>query len=682
MWSYAVLTFLSALLLFLVQPLMARAVLPWFGGAASVWTTSLLFYQALLFAGYAYAHLGRRLGLRRQALVHVAIVILSLLVLPITPAEAWKLSGPESPTWRLLGLLLASVGAPYVVLAGTTPLLHDWFGRETPDRSPYRLYAVSNAGSLLALLAYPTVVEPFMAVHRQAVVWSWVYGAFALGLAVLVLRTSRARAHASPRSDLAVATTSSPGPTPGELAFWAAAAACGTGLLMAITNTITMDVASVPLLWVVPLALYLGTLIAAFAGAYRRNTWGAFLVLSLAATSLLWAGGFALPVLVQILLGCGVLVSACMVCHGELARTAPPPEHLTIFYLAMAGGGALGGLGVAVIAPAVLSDFYEFPGFVLCAYALLLVAMRRDPASALRGRAASMAGVLLVSIGGAAAAAFVLPTMRTMEGTRSTVRNFYGVLRVQDRPAGIMSEMRVMRHGRIFHGAQYLDPIRSILPTAYFTAGSGAAQAIRSHPRRLSGDPLSVGVIGLGVGTLAAWSLPGDHFRFYEINPAAERLAREHFTFLDAAEGEVEVVLGDGRLMLERELAEAQGGPRYDVLIVDAFSGDAVPVHLLTLESLELYRRALSPGGVLVVQITNRHVDLERVVRGLAEAAGLQALRLDQAPTPDSGGIRNAWMWLADAETPAPEGIGATEPIQATPVLWTDDFSNLIVVLR
>ena len=681
MRSYAVLTFLSALLLFMVQPLMARAVLPWFGGAASVWTTSLLFYQTLLFGGYAYAYLGRRLGVRRQAVLHLSLVALSLFLLPVTPAEAFKPTGPESPTWKLLGLLMASVGAPYLLLAGTTPLLHDWFGRGTPNRSPYRLYAVSNAGSLLALFLYPTVVEPLMAVRRQGVAWSWVYGAFALGLAGLVWRI--AELPATEGSTTRVASgQSTPAPSRGELLFWAALAACGTGLLMAITNMITMDIASVPLLWVVPLALYLTTFVLAFGGAYRRTTWGAFLVLGLGATALLWAGGFALPVLIQILLGCGVLVAGCMVCHGELARTAPHAEHLTVFYLTMAGGGALGGLAVAILAPAVLSDFYEFPGFVLLAYALLLVAMRRDPDSVLRGRAASAAGISLLAVGVVAAAGFVLPTLRTMDGTIATERNFYGVLRVQDRPAGILSDMRVLRHGRIFHGAQYLDAERAALPTAYFTSGSGAAQAIRSHPRRRSGEALSVGVIGLGVGTLAVWSRPGDTFRFYEINPAAERLAREYFTFLRDAAAEVEIVLGDGRIMLEQELAAATGRPRYDVLIIDAFSGDAVPVHLLTLESLELYRRALAPGGVLVLQITNRHVDLERVVRGLADAAGLQALRLDQVPLEGSGGIRNAWMWLAAEGTPAPEGANVTDPTQATPVLWTDDFSNLIGVLR
>ncbi len=481
MRSYAVFTFLSALLLFLVQPLMARAVLPWFGGAASVWTTSLLFYQTLLFGGYAYAHLGRRLGMRRQALLHVSLVGLSLLLLPVTPAEVWKPTGPDAPTFRLLSLLAASVGLPYLLLAGTTPLLHDWFGRNAPDRSPYHLYAVSNAGSLLALLAYPMLVEPLMAVRFQGAAWSWVYGGFSLGLAWFAWRIALARGSTPPAATpTAIATA----PTVGELLFWGSLAACGSGLLMAITNMITMDVASVPLLWLVPLALYLATFILAFGGAYRRSTWGAFLVLGLGATAVLWAGGFALPVVVQILLGCGILVAGCMVCHGELARTAPRAEHLTVFYLTMAGGGALGGVAVAIVAPAVLGDFYEFPGFVLLAYALLIVAMGRDPRSALHGRGAWLRGVVLVSVGAMATAGFVLPTLRTMEGTLAIERNFYGVLRVQDRPTGLLSEMRVMRHGRIFHGAQYLDAERAERPTAYFTSGSGAARAIRSHPRR------------------------------------------------------------------------------------------------------------------------------------------------------------------------------------------------------
>lgn len=678
--AYAALTFSSALLLFLVQPLMARAVLPWFGGAASVWTTCLLFYQTLLFAGYAYAHLGSRLGLRRQAALHAILVGAAILVLPILPDPAWRTVGPEAPTLRLLGLLTVTVGAPYLLLAGTTPLLHAWFARTHPGRSPYRLYSVSNAGSLLALLAYPTVVEPFARVRTQEVGWSWAYGIFGVAMAGLAWRLWH-------RSRETEAATPDAGPTPvppngGDHAFWLALSAGGSALLMAITNTITMDVASVPLLWIPPLALYLLTFILAFAGWYRRATFGALLVLSLGAAALLWVGGFALPAGVQIGLACGVLFAGCMVCHGELAKSAPGGRHLTGFYLTMAGGGSLGGLLVAVVAPAVLSDFYEMPASVLAAFALMVAAMLRDPTSVLAGRGRAFALAALSVIGVGFALVFTSPALRSAEGTLETDRNFYGVLRVQDHPPGLFQEMRVLRHGRIFHGAQFLDPERHALPTAYFTSGSGVMQALTAQRSAAGGGPLRVGVIGLGVGTLAAWTEPGDALRFYEINPAAERLAREYFTFLADRPARVDVVLGDGRLALERDLDEA-AGPLYDVLVVDAFAGDAVPVHLLTLEAMGLYRRALAPGGVLVFQITNRHVDLERVVRGLAGAAGMSVVRVDHEADADQGGVRSSWMVVADLGVPIPPeqrapGGGASGP----PVLWTDDFSNLLAVLQ
>ena len=675
MRRYAAISLLSALLLFLVQPLMARAILPWFGGAASVWTTSLLFYQALLFGGYAYAHVGRRLGPGRQAIVHLVLLFATVVLLPITPSEAWKPVGAEAPTLRLLGLLTASVGGPYLLLAGTTPLLHDWFALEAPNRSPYPLYAVSNVGSLLALLIYPAVMGPLLPVSRQGVWWSWAYVGLVVASAWLAWRFLAAR----PQPATPAAVSDAPAPTLLDRTLWVLLAACGSGLLLAITNQITMDVAAVPLLWILPLAVYLVTFILAFAGLYRRGTWGALLVLGIGGSVLLWAGGFALPVAVQIGLGLGVLLAGCMVCHGELARAAPAPGHLTLFYLMIAGGGALGGLLVAVVAPIVLSDFYELPAFVIATYALLLVVMRRDAASAFAGRDRARSWAVLVSVLVLGAAAFVGPSLRRTAGTVAAERSFYGVLRVQDRPEGLLSEMRVLRHGRIFHGAQFLEPERSTLPTAYFTEGSGVALAIGGHAKRVAGEPLRIGVIGLGVGTIAAWGEPGDRVRFYELDPVAERLARTHFTFLAESAAEVDVVLGDGRLSLERDVAASPGQPLYDVLVVDAFAGDAVPVHLLTRESAELFRRALEPDGVIVFQITNRHVDLERVVRGLARAEGMEAVRIDQDPPRGTGAIPNSWMLVAEEGDDLPDGArtGARDP-----VLWTDDYSNLLRVLR
>jgi len=374
--------------------------------------------------------------------------------------------------------------------------------------------------------------------------------------------------------------------------------------------------------------------------------------LGLGAAVLFWVGGFALPAGVQVGLASAVLVAGCMVCHGELASSAP----------------------------AVLTDFFELPASLLATFALMVVAMGRDPESVLAGRGRRFALAALGSLWLAAALAFASPGLRNAEGTVEAARNFYGVLRVQDRPEGVFREMRVLRHGRIFHGAEYLDAERRAMPTAYFVEGSGVERALAARRARSAGEPLRIGVIGLGVGTLAAWTEAGDTMRFYEINPDAERLARARFTFLAAAAGAVDVVLGDGRLALEREV-EA-GSAAYDVLVVDAFAGDAVPVHLLTLESVALYRRALAEGGVLVFQITNRHVDLERVVRGLAGAAGLQAVRIDHAPAADGAGVASSWMVLAEPGTwiPAERRSPGSRPA-GPPVLWTDDFSNVLSVL-
>jgi len=692
MRSYAAVTFVGAFLLFLVQPLMARAILPWFGGAAAVWTTSLLFYQTLLLGGYLYAHLGSRLGRRRQALLHGALLLVTLALLPITPSPTPGVAADPAPAWHLLRLLTASVGGPYLLLAATAPLLHDWFAREAPGRSPYPLYAVSNVGSLLALLAYPTLVEPLVGVSHQGWAWSAAYGSFVLACAVVVWRVVR---HAGAEGTVAGPPRADGTPAPADVTLWLLLAACGSGLLLAITNHITLDVAPAPLLWILPLALYLLSFVLAFAGAYRRRIWGSFLVLALGAMALLWNWGFAFPASVQVAGSAGSLFVACMVLHGELAAGAPHARHLTRFYLTMAAGGALGGMLVALVAPAVLHDFWELPVLLLAAWGLQLAVLWRDPCSALHRGARPVRWAALLSVGALAAAAFWVPTLRRTRGTVATERNFYGVLRVQDRPRGVLHDMRVLLDGRILHGGQFLDPARRDRPTAYFTAGSGVALALALHPRRRAGHPLRIGVIGLGVGTIAAWTRPGDTVRFYELNPAVESFARRYFTFLHDAPAVVEVVPGDGRLSLARETRPPRAGPRYDVLVVDAFSSDAIPVHLLTREAAWLYRRALAGGGVLVFQATNRHVDLAPVIRGLAGASGLEALEITTDPPEGSGGISSTWFVLADdpafladvrarakARRPAGRGGAVERPTPADTILWTDDFSDLLRVLR
>ena len=683
MARYGSVTFLSASLLFLVQPLFAREILPWFGGAQSVWTTCLVCFQVLLLCGYLYAHWGRRLGIRRQAILHLALLILSLTLLPVVAAPAWKPTGTESPTWQLTGLLMTAVGGPYLLLASTAPLLHDWFGRQQPGQSPYPLYAVSNAGSLLALLAYPALVEPLFPVSSQATLWSAAYVTFVIACAWTALGVARAGAGASDNPVAGESGDRSPSPSRPDLVLWLALSACGSGLLIALTNHVTMDVAVVPFLWVLPLSLYLLTFVLAFAGLYRRSLWGSLLVLGLGAMTLLWNWGFALPFAVQLLGSASVLFIACMVCHGELARSAPPSPHLTTFYLTVAAGGALGGLLVALVAPVVFKDFWELPLFLLVSYALLVVVVHRDRGSAINALARPLSSAALVSVLVLATAGFVLPTVSRDRGTLATARNFYGVLRVQDAPAGMLVAERVLMVGRIFHGGQFLDPGRKREATAYFTAGSGVEMAIRRHPRRRAGESLQIGVIGLGVGTIAAWGQPGDSIRFYEINPAVDAFARQYFSFLADSEADVTVVLGDGRLSLERELTAARNRRLFDVLVIDAFSGDAVPVHLLTLESADLYLKALAQDGVIAFQVTNRHLDLARVVRGIAAARDMEAIEVSFDPPEGSGAIPNSWILLTKNERLLEEVLpNATPPDSERTVVWTDDYSGLFGILR
>ncbi len=684
MIPYTAVILLGAFLLFSVQPLIAKAILPWFGGAPAVWTTCMLFFQSALLVGYAYAHVTKRLAARTQAGLHIALLGLTLLLLPILPSPEWKPTGAESPTLRVLGLLLVTVGGPYIMLATTAPLVQDWFRRLVPGRSPYPLYAVSNTGSLLALLSYPFLVEVFLSVDRQARIWSVMYVIFAIGVAWLGVRLARANPPAPPieleSAGLPAQRSDFRGGMRARIAMWFLLTASGSALLLAITNQLTLDVAVIPFLWVVPLALYLTTFIMAFAGWYRRAFWGPMLLLALAAMVVLAVMGASAPILAQLMGGSLGLLAFCMVCHGELVRLAPEPRHLTAFYLAIAAGGAAGGFLVAIVAPAIFPDFWELPILLVATSALFLLSLYRDRSSSLSGGRMPAAWAGLGSILLLSGFAFLF-TGRDLSGSKvDTERNFYGVLRVVDQRNGF----RQMLHGRIVHGGQWLDEERRGMPTAYYGDSTGVGIAIHHHPLRTSGRPLNVGGIGLGAGTIAALSLPMDTVRFYEINPAVIRMARDWFTFLVDSPGEIEIVLGDGRLALERAVYTDGRRGRYDVLVLDAFSGDAVPVHLLTREASELYWRALTEDGVLAVHITNKHLDLKPVVYGLARDAGKQALVIQRRPP---GGPGSEWMLLSSSraflDAMAELGHWPAESTEGDRViLWTDRFSNLFRVLR
>jgi SAM-dependent methyltransferase len=672
---YAATIFLSSFLLFLVQPLIARLILPWFGGTAAVWTTCMLFFQTLLLAGYAYAHAAdAKLAPRSQAILHTVLLGLALATLPIAPGERWKPLGAEEPISAILLLLGATVGLPYLLLASTSPLLQAWFTRARPGADPYRLFAVSNLASLLALIGYPLVVEPFFGNREQVVWWSALFGIFAVICAGLSWTISGK----SQTEKLENKDESLP-PSRGDYLLWLALSATGSVLLLAVTNHVTQNVAAIPLLWLAPLTLYLLTFIIAFEGGklgrslYRVEIFWSIVLVWLGGMAWLLADArFQFDLDIQIAMFLSGLFVACMFCHGELYRSRPAARHLTAFYLTISAGGALGGLLVAVVAPLVFNAYYELS---LGLVALALLAALRFAEVNVMARWASRLMLLAVT----ACAAY--------EGTRFfknvvvTERNFYGVLRVKEYGApGMSFHLRRLLHGVIMHGEQYLEGDRRREATTYYLPGSGIGAAMAAAKAR---GPIRVGVIGLGAGTLAVYGRKGDSFRFYDINPQVVALARSHFTYLSDTEAEVEVALGDARLSLERE--PAQG---FDILAVDAFSSDSIPVHLITKEALGVYLRHMKPEGIIAFHVSNRFLQLPPVVGRLAKEHGLAAtLVSDEGKEGDDDHTKTDWVLLARD----PKVLEAKEIKAAAPVppedkpdwrTWTDDYSNLVQILK
>jgi SAM-dependent methyltransferase len=664
---YAGTIFLSSFLLFLVQPLIARLILPWFGGSAAVWTTCMLFFQALLLAGYAYAHLIARLSSKKiEAGIHSALLLCAIATLPIAPSEAWKPTGEEEPVTRILILLGASVGLPYFLLAATSPLLQAWFARARPGENPYRLFAISNFASLIALLGYPFFVEPFLGGADQVSVWSWLFAVFALLCAGVAWLT--------PKTDVETAVAdASTGKSPYTL--WLALAATGSVLLLAVTNHLTQNVASVPLLWLAPLTLYLATFIIAFEGKnwYRPQwVWPLLLVWLCVMGGLLVESDFQFNMPVQLGVFLPGLFLGCLFCHGELYRLRPAPSRLTAFYLAVSAGGALGGLLVAVVAPLVFTGYYEL-GVGLVALGLL-AAIRFSTVN-IFARFASLA--VLFGIAGAAA----YDGLRYQRDVRVATRSFYGVLRVKEFGAeGDESYLRRLVHGAIMHGEQYLHENSRTMLTTYYHEDSGIGAAIRS----LGDRPARVGVIGLGTGTIAAYGRKGDIYRFYEIDAGVIRIAKNEFTYLADSKAKVELALGDARLTLERE--PPQG---FDVLAVDAFSSDAIPVHLITREALGVYLKHVKPDGIVAFHVSNRFLDLIPVVARLAREHGVHAVLVSDDPDEEEDPRRSRTDWVLvsrDAAALERAAIVERSPVQAEDNpdwrTWTDDYSNLIQILK
>ena len=674
---------LSAFLLFLVQPIIAKQILPWFGGTSAVWTTCMVFFQVMLLAGYAYAHaLTRYASPRNQARVHSALLAASLLFLPILVREAFKPGGEEDAALAILVLLAATIGLPYFLLSSTGPLLQRWIAHRFAHKTVYRLFALSNFGSLLGLLSFPFLIEPYASSATQAYVWSGAYAVFALACATTAWRAQRALTALAGEPQQAGAAAAAPlpaerAPTLGDYLLWLALAALGSVLLLAATSHITQNIASVPFLWVLPLTLYLLTFVLAFEGRggrgwYERRWWlFPTLLLVVAMSWGLSASRGVLDIGVAVPLYSIGLFFACMFCHGELAQAKPAPRYLTHFYLTLSAGGALGGLAVGLLAPRLFPAYFELPLalFLLAALACWLVLGQR-----------TLIGPALVASVATAYSGWQYVDF-VKEGTIVMQRSFYGTLRVREAGSG-EQQVRRLLHGVILHGEQFTRAEDRFEPGTYYARSSGIGLALAA---KQAAGPVRLGFVGLGVGTLSAYGRAGDSLRFYELDPQVLDVARQHFGYLNATRAQLDFEIGDARLSLERELRR-NGPRRYDVLAIDAFSSDSIPVHLITREAIELYARHIAADGIIAVHISNRFLDLKPVLANIAQATGLTARLVSDSPTDDRLASGTDWVLLArEAAVLDDPRIGErAEPLTPVPEfsLWTDSFNNLLDVLK
>ena len=703
---FALVITLSAFLIFLVQPLIAKQILPWFGGTAAVWTTCMVFFQSALLAGYGYADWApRRFGIARQARIHAVLALLSLIALPITVSAFWKPTDGTAPVVQILALLAVTIGLPYFMLSATSPLVQTWFARAHPDRDPYRLFALSNGASLAALLCYPFLVEPNAALRDQAIGWSVLYALFVIGMATLALRTARretaaARAATAAVEDavvvaptgvvadpLSASSSLSPSSPPSTAApaapvtppssrlqiWWLALAATASAMLLAVTNHVTENIASVPLLWLMPLTIYLLTFILCFDGRrwYTRETFFGPVLVGVGVMG--WqlidkAHQFDL-VIQSIAFGAGLFV-VCMFCHGELVASKPDPRYLGRFYTLVALGGAIGSALVALVAPAILKSYWE-TALLLILVMILVSAMAW--AWSRRGFALAVAGLI---------ATMHVAWTHMVEDRKNTVwmgRNFYGAMKVRVfEPNEHENHHRKLVHGTILHGEQYLTPEKKHFATTYYTGTSGVGRAIDIKAR--DSTSIRVGMVGLGVGTVATYARKDDVYRFYEIDSQVPLIAYEYFSYLRDAEGKVEIVLGDARLSIEKEPPQ-----NYDVLALDAFSGDAIPAHLITREAVQLFRKHLAKDGILAYHVSNRYLQLGPVLGIIAKAEGLTALQIDDFNSNEGSPLKSPSVWVLLSEKPE-----TLEPLKQYGIppeekpwrMWTDDYHNLIQVLR
>jgi len=669
MTLYALAIFLSAFLLFQVQPIIAKMILPWFGGSAAVWTTCMLFFQLVLLAGYLYSHkLVGRLEPRRQGTIHLILLALSLLWLPMSAAVSLKPTGDEEPISRILMTLAASVGLPYFLLSTTGPLLQAWYSREHQGAIPYRLFALSNLASLLALVLYPFLIEPRITTAWQGRLWSIGYLLFVALVGTLAWRGRQGtRAHSMDETPVDAT------PSPNDKLLWITLAAFPSVFLLAVSNHLTQNVASFPFLWIVPLALYLLSFVLTFDSHrfYHPLLFRWLLLVTVAGAGWVFYKDYSENDIIQVVsFFCLGLFVICMWCHGELAQRKPAPAHLTTFFLMLSIGGALGGLLVSFVCPLLLNGDYELyaatGGLTLF---VVILKFREDFLSDVFWTAVSIF------------VAFAVYKYIDNQGQEGFLRqrNFYGTLTVRDAEED-GEKVRGLIHGVINHGEQFLTGPRRTRPVTYYGPLSGVGLAV-THLRTPDNPHLNVAVIGLGIGTMSSWIQQGDRLRFYEINPQVLDIAKSQFTYLKESPGEVDVALGDARLTLEREAPRA-----YDLIAVDAFSSDSIPVHLLTKEALEVYFKHLKPNGVAAIHVSNKHLDLEPVVRRVGQELGAFVIAVENEPDDSNYVFESDWVLVTRshsfATNPAVKNHEVAKKLNPNLRLWTDDYSNLFQILK
>jgi len=684
--------FLSAFLLFQVQPMIGKFILPWFGGTPAVWSTLMLFFQVFLTGGYAYAYwLIGRVRSERQGWIHTALLGISVALLavlgfvwpsPVMPSADWKPANAGFPTLRIIWLLTVSVGLPYFMLASNGPLMQAWFSRLFPQKSYARLYALSNAGSLLGLLAYPVLIEPALTLKWQG--WAWTIGfvVFAVLAVAVAWRAGRSISQPIPAGGTLVKPADKPSSS--MLVMWIVLSATASIFLISVTNQISQEVAVIPFLWILPLAIYLLSFILAFSdtGWYRNRVFAAAFLL--AGGGMIWsqANAESLNILLQIGFYCALLFIGTMLCNGELYKLRPQAEHLTSFYLMVSVGGAAGGIFVNLAAPLIFTGYWEFylAWLLTLAISLAILLPRVFARQNLQ-----LALLLSVFVMGTLAFVFGIDQYQNSVFVR---RNFYGVLRVRGwHSAYSNADGYAMIHGATIHGIQYTAAEERDKPTTYFVEDGGAGLVLLNHPRR--GQGLRVGILGLGVGTLATYAEPGDSYRLYEINPVVIDLARGEggfFSFLEDSRAEITVVPGDARISLEHELANGER-QNFDVLALDTFSSDSIPVHLVTREAFVLYLAHLADDGVIAAHISNRHLDLQPVFWKLAQEYHLSIVRVDRPLREGDDAFPSVWMLLARdpalLDIPAiRERAVSLDDYSTSLRLWTDDYSNLFQILK